>query len=44
MVFQKDYNPISCLGFKAQQKIVQFLVSNLKDNMEDFNKLFPLDL
>ena len=38
MVFQKDYNPISCSGFRAQLKIVQLLVNNLRGNMEDFNK------
>ena len=38
MVFQKDYNPISCSDFRAQLKIVQFLTNSLMDNMEDFNK------
>jgi hypothetical protein len=38
MVFQKDYNPISCSDFKTQLKIVQLLVNNLRGNMEDFNK------
>ena len=44
MVFQKDYNPISCSDFRAQLKIVQILVNNSRVNMEDFNKLSPLDL
>ena len=38
MVFQKDYNHISCSDFRTQLKIVQFLTNNLMDNMEGFNK------
>ena len=38
MVFQKDYNPISCSDSRAQLKIVQLLVNNSRVNMEDFNK------